>query len=148
MRNFNSKIRFIVVNVSEMIEDNAKNSVFNFQFSFKWLQSPLSRHRRRLGVSQLECKFLQVSEMGVTTFKGEICFVGIASLTFSYTSFIAEKLSISFKYTLTLTTFSHDEPAASKTFPRLLMHWAYGFESWFRCEIHSNDSYMFIQCVL
>lgn len=37
---------------------------------------------------------------------------------------MAAKSSISFRYTLTFTTFSHDDPAASKTFPRFLMHWA------------------------
>lgn len=46
-------------------------------------------------------------------------------LTFSYTSFIVAKLSMSLRYTLTLTTFSQDDPAASKTSPRLEMHCAY-----------------------
>lgn len=41
---------------------------------------------------------------------------------FSYTSFIAPKSSILFRYTLTLTTFSQDEPAAFSTLPRLAMH--------------------------
>lgn len=78
--------------------------------------------------------------------KGEIVaviyFFRISILTFSYTSFIAEKLSISFKYTLTLTTFSHDEPAASKTFPRFLMHWAYWrYIDWRVRAQKSNVSY-------
>lgn len=49
--------------------------------------------------------------------------------TFSYTSFMAAKLSMSLRYTLTLTTFSQDDPAASKTSPRLEIHCAYAHVS-------------------
>ena len=45
--------------------------------------------------------------------------------TFSYTSFMAAKWSMSMRYTLTLTTFSQEDPTASKTSARLEMHCAY-----------------------
>ena len=84
---------------------------------------------------------------GINYFQRWDCrsFFYISSLTNSYTSFIAAKFCISFKYTLTLTTLSHDEPAASKTFPRFLMHWA--------CEkyclgVITIKSHMFVQCAL
>jgi hypothetical protein len=48
--------------------------------------------------------------------------------TCSYTWFISPKLSMFFRYTFTLTTFSHDDPAASRTLPKLLMHCAYTIE--------------------
>lgn len=37
------------------------------------------------------------------------------------------KSSMSLRYILTLTTFSQDDPAASKTSPRLEMHCAYSY---------------------
>lgn len=56
------------------------------------------------------------------------CFEASKLHTFSYTSFMAAKLSMSFKYTFTLTTFSQEEPDAVKTFPKFLMHWVYVFK--------------------
>ena len=47
--------------------------IIQFQFRFKRLQWPLSRYQHRLEVLQLECRFLQVSEMGVTIFKRWDC---------------------------------------------------------------------------
>lgn len=48
------------------------------------------------------------------------------------------KSSIFLRYTLTLTTFSQDEPAAFRTLPRLDIHWACGN----RHELHGQSDYL------
>ena len=56
---------------------------------------------------------------------------------------MAAKLSMSLRKMLTLTTFSQDDPASSKTSPRLEMHCAYAQINTCTAEAISNAHGMF-----